>query len=122
MEKDQVAYTITDPDDLDIEASLEGRRVGYIWCLRDGCRLKIADLQVAQAYQRRGIGARLLRTVLQAADGAGIDEVWGVVTDDDLKRWPGLLRWYERNGFTITEPDADARDGPPAVKKIIRVR
>jgi hypothetical protein len=55
---DQVEYVITDVVDLDAQASLEGRQVGYIWCLRDGRGLKIAGLNVVDRHRRQGIGKR----------------------------------------------------------------
>src|SRR4051794_682856 len=110
MDLSRTEYVVDD-ESLDVEAWLDGRKIGYAWCERTGDRLKVADLHVGDAYRRRGIGSELLRRVLRAADAAGILEVWGVVTADDLARWPGLLDWYRRHGFGVAEPDGETAGG-----------
>ena len=123
MSVGSVRCVIVDGEDLDAEALLDGVKIGYANCFREGDRLKICDLQVDDGYRRRGIGRQLIRFVLEVADGAGVGEVWGLVTEQDLTRWPGLTAWYERLGFAITDANAaDKNDVPDAVKRIVRRR
>ena len=112
-----------DDEDLDVEARLDGRRIGYIWCVRDADRLKVSDLHVEPEFRRHGIGGRLLRMVLTSADKEGVREVWGLVTQEDLKRWPNLTSWYQHLGFTVMDATAaDREDVPDAVNRIVRRR
>jgi len=120
MQNRRATFLIVDEDDLDAEALIDGRRVGYAWCVREGERLKVSDLHVDDGHRHQGIGGRLLRIVLAAVDAANVREVWGIVTADDLARWPELLDWYRRHGFHVTDPDEDGEDVPGAVKKIVR--
>ena len=123
LDIEPVRCTIVDHEDLDAEARLHGAKIGYVNCIRDDDRLKICDLRVDEAQRGRGIGRQLLQLVLQAADCAGVREVWGLVTDGDLARFPGLTGWYERLGFAINDADsADKSDVPDAVKRIVRRR
>ena len=127
MKPGRIEYVITDEDDLDVEVRLDGRRVGYLWCLRDGDRLKLADLRIDEdKFRHQGYGSGLLRFVLDRANALGIQEVWGVVTADDVRNTPYLLTWYERLGFAVSnaqpESDPDLKGGPAAIKKIVRRR
>jgi GNAT superfamily N-acetyltransferase len=119
MSLTNVAIDIVDSDELDAEARIGVRRIGYLWCCRDGSGLQIADLQVNEEYRRHGIGTKLLHLVLTTADEAGIEEIWGGITKDDLARWPGLIDWYKRNGFVVSEPDVDIRQ-PQFERKVVR--
>lgn len=122
MKHGAVDYAIVDADDLDSEARINDRRIAYLWCTREDDRLMLEDFQVEPGYRRRGIGSQLLKVVLDTADRAGIRVISGKVTADDLKNTPGLLDWYERNGFVITDPEAHDSHGPVAVKMIVRHR
>ena len=133
--------------DFDIEARYQDVRVGQVQGIRTGDRLFLADIHVEKEMHRawpvlprlllsllgrrrpwnlrgRGIGRELLTGILKAADSAGIRTIWGRVTADDLKETPGLLDWYRRYGFAVSDPDEECRDhdGPVAVKKIVRQR
>jgi len=128
---------------LEVQVRWRGRCVGHATCTCAGPRWKLCDLKVEEGIQlswplpfrvlawlglsRRqrklrgqGIGTRLLERVLAEADAAGVDELWGAVVPVDLERWPGLLAWYERHGFTVSEPDGECLEH--AVKKITRRR
>lgn len=139
MNLDQVHYVILN-DELDAEARLHGLKIGYVNCIKRDARLQLADIRIDHVSRRRptflerlrsligvprlpelrhrGIGSELLKTVLRAADSAGIHEIWGCVTHEDLATQPRLLGWYERHGFIVQEPDEECVTG--TVKKIVR--
>jgi GNAT superfamily N-acetyltransferase len=139
----QVEYVVVDPVDVIAQARLHGVRIGYAHCVRTGDRLLLGDINVlaempvvqrtlgervlalfmnpdAQRLRHRGIGSELLERVLHEADEAGIQETWGCVKQEDLAEQPTLLRWYERHGFVVQEPDSECLPG--TVKKIVRRR
>lgn len=122
MTRGRVKFMLVDEQDLDVKAFLDGSAVGQAWGTRDGDTLKLEDIEIKDAYRHRRIGSALLTFMLRLADSAGIREIWGVVTAEDLKQTPSLLNWYERNGFITTEPDADTDPRLRAVKKIVRRR
>ena len=133
-----LTFSREEEDDFDLEAHLGALRVGYAWGLKKGDRLLLADIRVLESipqrrsilarilrrkpvetsFRRRGIGTRILRRFLQEADAAGVREIWGSISARDLGDWPELLRWYERHGFVIEEPDDGCVKG--AAKKILR--
>jgi acetyltransferase len=59
-------------------------------------------LVIADAWQRRGLGRRLLEVLLEHARDAGLDEMTGVVLATNTP----MLRLAHRMGFAVTaEPD-----------------
>jgi GNAT superfamily N-acetyltransferase len=120
-------------DDFDIEARIGVVRIGYAWATSEDDRLHLADIRVdeqapevkslaglrGRSFRGHGIGSELLKRVLHKADTSGIRETWGTVTKADLT--PSLLRWYERNGFVIVDPDEECV-GLDAAKKIVQRR
>jgi len=106
-------------DDLDVFAMLNGACVGKALCLKNGNMLKLADIEVNIHLRNLGIGSDLLRMVRQKVDDAGIKEIWGIITREDLQETPHLLDWYMRQDFTVLEPDADTDPRFNAVKKIV---
>ena len=136
MPMDEITIKVWPEEDvLDLEAMLGGRRVGHAWCSLQDRRLRIGDIGVddglghteccpgdavvppGPSFRGKGIGNLILERLLTEAAALGVVEVWGVVVQDDLDRAPFLLRWYERHGFTISEPDEECRD-LEATKKI----
>jgi hypothetical protein len=55
MDFSRVEFEVDD-EVLDVEARLDGRRIGYVWCVRDGDRLKLSDLHVDKDFRQHGIG------------------------------------------------------------------
>ncbi len=138
-----VEYVLVANDDafIILEARIDGIRVGRAVCSRDGGRLQLGDIEVELEMPRshrslasrltrrltgctpmqlrgRGIGRELLKRVLQAADSAGVSEVWGNVTQADLERSPFLLTWYQRYGFELEATDDESVQG--SVCKVVR--
>lgn len=142
MDYKQVEYTFCDEDgDFDVEARLDGIRIGYARCNTDGDCLLLTDIRVDEEVPRKwpvlpgllgllagtrrpwrprglGIGRQLLTRLLQEADARGMREIWGSVMQADIDAWPDLLAWYQRHGFLVMAPDADCLPG--AAKKIVR--
>ena len=72
----------------------QDRLVGFARSVSDGtCRAFVEDVVVARAYQRSGLGGRLLSRLL--AELAGIETV-------SLFCDPVLAAFYERVGFSCT--------------------
>jgi hypothetical protein len=141
MDHTKIEYVLSaDDTDFDIIARLDGLRVGWAKCIREGDRLILADLRLEtdvsppwpvfqslllswfgrrKGWQlsRCGIGTALLKRLLFEADAAGIREIKGSVMTDAIRTQPWLLPWYEKHGFRVIEPDADAVRG--AAKMII---
>jgi ribosomal protein S18 acetylase RimI-like enzyme len=82
----------------------------------------VADLlaiAVAPAFQRHGVGTRLLTYAVEFATGAGarvpVSELRLTVADSNL----GARRLFERNGFEILDENHGAYDGG---QRAIRMR
>lgn len=104
--------------------------VGFALAERRGGRLHLHEMDVLPAYGRRGIGAALLASIVEAARAAALDEV--TLTTFALLPWNAPF--YARHGFeTIAEDaldtelarilDAEARAGiDPATRVAMRCR
>jgi len=60
-----------------------------------------------KTYRRRGLGTILLKQVIEYARKLNLKYIHGSVVEDDIFENPNLLKWYEKNGFTITEPTSE---------------
>lgn len=60
-------------------------------------------------FRGLGIGSRLLAAFISEARKLGIREIWGSVQDGDVMQTPHLLDFYQKHGFSITEPDAECK-------------
>ena len=131
MNLDKIQYRLTaDDEEIDVEAWVEGIRLGYAWTSRTDDRLQLAEWFVEPEVsiagrtwklRGRGIGSELLRHMLNQADAAGVREVWGCVTAEDIQNGPELLARYERHGFVVGDADAECLSHVrTAVKKIVR--
>jgi len=92
---------VTGEDTLNVIAWHGDSAVGHVVLVgdeEDGYELAIF---VLQAYQGAGIGTELVRTVLGAAEAAGIERVWLSV-----ERWNSpAVALYEKIGFETTGDD-----------------
>src|ERR1700721_728258 len=129
MNLDNIQYRlIVDDEEIDVEAWRGGSRLGYVWTSRTDDRLQLAEWFVepevwiaGQTWKPRGrgIGSELLRQILNEADAAGVREVWGCVTAEDIQIGPELLARYERHGFVVSDADSECLSHVrTAVKKI----
>lgn len=106
--------------------------IGYARGEREGDRLRLLDFKVEKSappgtdfpqgtpLRGRGIGTALLTRLLQEADAAGLREIWGNVTQNDIDETPHLLAIYEKHSFSVQEPDGECESNP--AKKIVRRR
>lgn len=69
--------------------------VGFVYARRIEDHLYIQELDVLRAYQRRGIGGRLIDAVCGAAKGGGL----AAVTLSTFADVPWNAPYYERLGF-----------------------
>lgn len=99
-------FDAEDEGNFDLKALSNGIQIGYAHGDLEGDRLHLLDLKVEEvappgmtfpagsALRGRRIGSELLAEYLRRADRAGVREVWGCVTQDDIDATPpaGLLR------------------------------
>lgn len=52
-------------------------------------------------YRGRGLGAAMLKFIIESAQNMGISEVNGWITSDDLKVTPFLPEFYRNHGFMV---------------------
>jgi len=99
------------PGDTGVVAWHDGERFGAAWCrvqadvlARDteGCPLPEMAMAVAPNHQARGVGARLLDGLAQAASEVGHTGVSLTVNSQNR-----ALRLYERAGFQVIARDRD---------------
>ena len=126
---------------LNVEALWRGIRVGHVWCMiEDDRKLLVCDMHIndqvptphpftrwllnvigipckTRSFRGMGVGRRMIRAVISEASEAGIREVWGSVTPNDIDRTPHLLDKYRNLGFTVL--DADRECIRSAAKKIV---
>lgn len=125
-----------DGTSLDLYAQVDGQQVGKALCTIIGATLTIHDLEVKDSYRapahslfqwlgfrrrpvslrRHGIGTALIHHLFEISRQLGVHEMRGSVVRNDIDRFPGLLAWYKRFGFLVTEPDEACMQG--AVYKI----
>jgi ribosomal protein S18 acetylase RimI-like enzyme len=80
--------------------------VGVVTYALDADRVELAALAVAASHRRRGFGAALVDSVIDAARAAAAREIWLVTTNDNVD----ALRLYQLHGFAMTELRAGAVD------------
>jgi hypothetical protein len=56
-------------------------------------------------YRGRGLGAILIKALIQYAREQGIRSLQGEVFRQDIENTPRLLDWYQRQGFELRTPD-----------------
>jgi ribosomal protein S18 acetylase RimI-like enzyme len=80
-----------------IVSLLDDAVVGWVWRARLGDEACVAQLSVARAYGRRGIGTALLGRAVKDAAEAGEPSIV-LATQSDV---PYNRPWYERQGFAV---------------------
>lgn len=111
-----------------------GWEVGYAYCSFDGRVMRLNDIHVKDDVtlpprnlihafwrvivqprpldlRKQGLGTAMLRRVISEANARGAERIVGSVTPDDRKDNPGLLAWYAKHGFVVTEQSVDASGG-----------
>lgn len=83
-------------------AAIEGKKLaGFVWCHAvhrlDGTRLHVAEIAVANEWQRTGIGSKLLDNVEQCAAKSGYQAVDLFVTTSNSS----AVSFYESASFEV---------------------
>ena len=86
--------------------SADGRIAGHCFLAADGSGSAEMAIFVHQEYRRKGIGAALVKAVLDAANTAGLARVWATTSSDNL----AATRLLGRSGFRLTTPMAPVVD------------
>jgi GNAT superfamily N-acetyltransferase len=76
---------------------VEGHRAGFVTVKRRECDLYLEHFYVHPAYQRRGIGSRVLRGIFAEADQQGLPLALGALRGSDANEF------YARHGFVRSE-------------------
>lgn len=76
----------------------DGVPVGRIWIDRRPDEIRLLDVALLPDVRNRGIGARLLRGLIDEAQRAGV-----ALRHSVYKANTGALRFYERLGFDVVE-------------------
>jgi GNAT superfamily N-acetyltransferase len=90
---------------------LGGEDVGYLQAAEEADALFLKELHVAAAFQRRGVGAEVLRQLVVEAGRIGKPMTVSVVKFNPAREL------YKRNGFRLTHEDTHKiylRRDPPA--------
>jgi ribosomal protein S18 acetylase RimI-like enzyme len=65
-------------------------------------RVDLSDIRVDECYRSQGIGEVLLEEIKRVAEVQEVRVIWAMmnqkVSEQEMLR---LVRWYQRNGFTI---------------------
>jgi ribosomal protein S18 acetylase RimI-like enzyme len=96
-------------------AVVDDLTVGVATYAPDGRRVELAAIAVRLAARRAGVASGLIDAVVNAAHGAGADELWLVTTNDNLD----AIGLYQRRGFHLSELHPDAVDAARALKPSI---
>lgn len=104
-------------------AELDGRVVAYTTIEDRGDVLELVNIDVDRAYQRRGIGTRLVRFVEDRARAEGkVAVTLGTSRNAEGVPWKSLP-WWQKLGYHVTHEEENAwtlRIGPGA--REIRMR
>lgn len=80
------------------------QQIGVARYVKDGDDSAEMAIVIADAWQRRGLGEKLLRALLDAAAGAGIGTLTGTAFSTNL----GMLRLAQKLGFALRYQPGDA--------------
>lgn len=101
-------------EQLIVEAVDGGTAVGHLVLREAPGQLRVAELAIAEAHRRRGVGTAVLAHVIARASAQGRSVVLSVARDN-----AGALALYARLGF---EPEPAAGDDDDAVTVRLRRR
>ena len=79
----------------------------------------VGNLEVDPAHQKRRLGSLLLHRVEAEAQRQGASFVTGRIVAKDAAAFPGLLAWYQKQGYDVQPVEAvPARGGTHDVARI----
>jgi hypothetical protein len=58
-------------------------------------------------YQRRGLGTKILKYLIETAKLKGVKTLHTSLTEDDITQNPNLIDWHRKHGFKIEPPTKD---------------
>ena len=99
---------------------VESRAVGGLFLEERSDSLYVHELQIAPAFQGRGIGTAVVRTLIEQGASRGLPVVLSVVSAN-----PRARSLYERLGFRVTRvepPFVRMRHDPPPVHRTGAIR
>lgn len=115
--KDRISRFITDSETVTLVARLARQRVGFAIMSFGDQRAHLVLMAVYPAYQRRGIGERLLDWLLDSARVAGITSVDVELRADNRPAY----RLYRKVGFEETSRIANYYGGRETAVRMVRV-
>ncbi|MEA2040436.1 MAG: GNAT family N-acetyltransferase, partial [Thermodesulfobacteriota bacterium] len=66
--------------------------------------------------RRRGLGTVLLKSVIAYARKKGVKRIRGSIVKSSMVHNPGIIQWYQENGFDVVE--ATSQEVPGAIARI----
>lgn len=79
-------------------------QIGVARYVKDADRAAEMAIVIGDAWQRRGLGEKLLRALIDAAADAGVDTLTGITLSTNL----GMLRLAKKLGFDLRYQPGDA--------------
>jgi len=86
------------PSGDDRVVEFDGAPIGRFWATCDWSAFHVADLSILPEHQRRGVGTKLARDLIEKARGAKLP-VLVTVAQPDVKS----CRFYQRLGFEVAD-------------------
>jgi len=86
-----------------------GEQIGYVnlvW-FQDEEWLDLSDIALNKDHRARGLGTQLIMRIEEMGRQQGAQKIKGRVTASDIKVFPGLLDWYQKQGYTVKSASAD---------------
>lgn len=96
----KAAYESNYPDARRKIVIANGNDVGQLWFLINATQYRVIDIIIADEFRNHGIGAWLMKDLIEQAKQAGVPLRCSVATNN-----PGSLRFHRRLGFGIISSD-----------------
>ena len=96
----KAAYESNYPDARRNIVVANGTDAGQIWVFSGQAQYRVIDIVIAGEFQNQGIGASLIKDLIEQAKQSGVPLRCSVATNN-----PGSLRFHRRLGFRIVKGD-----------------
>jgi ribosomal protein S18 acetylase RimI-like enzyme len=67
--------------------------------------LEICDLRIMGQHRGKGLGTKILLWIIAYAQQENIQQIWAIVSPENLCDFDRLMNWYLRYGFHRESPD-----------------